>query len=653
MLHRFFLCVLFLFIPPLVLAANPATGWKPVTSQELKLTAKDLGDAEADAAILFREGTLRDDDIEGTNLLLYIRIKIFNDRGRRFADIQLPYKKELGKITDVSARTIKPDGTIVDVEARDIFDKLILKSSERTERAKVFSMPGVESGSIIEYRYRQIYPQGFRYFALDLQSELFIKQLTYQIQIPFMTNSDVRWVTFNVEDEKRFEPVWDGVFKINVENIQPFKREPMMPPELTVKMWGWLYYSDEFEQKPDKYWRDYAKRMYYRSLSETESTKAIRRVLANLINSTDSNQEKIAKIYKYLQSEIRNIGSNEKDDAENGENIELFKKNHSADETIKRRYGTPREINRLFVAMLRAAGFEARIIELVTRDENLFHQSFTDSFQFNGEACVIIGRDGALQFYDAGTAYCPSGFLAWEKEAVTALVYGDKDWRFIDTPVSDAERNNEDKKLLIKPYVDGHVDVEVESKVTGLRALELRQELKGLTRDEQRKHILASVRHRLPTATISESSVMVSDTIKPPNAVDNSYRFTLPQAATLTEKRLFLKPALLTRRDENFLPSSTNRQNNLRFYYPWSETERVVIETPTGYEIEQLPDAIDVDFGAAQYRAKFTTEGNCIIYERKLIINGINFTVKQYAILKEFFDRVHQSDRILISFKQK
>jgi hypothetical protein len=653
MLHRSLFFVLFLLVPPSTIAASPAVGWKPVTPQELKLTAKDLGDAEADAAILFRDGTLKDDDVEGTNLILYIRIKIFNDRGRRFADIQLPYKKELGKIVDVSARTIKPDGTIIEVEDSDIFDKLILKSSTRTERAKVFSMPGVEPGSIIEYRYRQVYPQGFRYFALDLQSELFIKQLSYNIQIPFMTNADVRWITFNVQDEKRFEPIWNGAFKINVENIQPYKREPMMPPELTVKMWGWLYYSDEFEQKPDKYWRDYAKRMYYRSLSETESTKAIRRVIATITNATDSNQEKIAKIYKYVQSEIRNIGSKDKNDVENTENIELFKNNHSADETIKRRYGTSREVNRLFVAMLRAAGFDARVVELVTRDENLFHQTFTDPFQFNDEACVIIGRDGALQFFDAGTAYCPLGFLAWEKESVIALMYGDKDWRFVETPVTDAERNNEDKKLKIKPHTDGQVDIQVETKVTGLRALELRQELKGLTRDEQRKQILASVRHRLPTATINESSITVSDTIKPPNALDNAYSFTLPQGATLTEKRLFLKPALLTRRDENFLPASTSRLNNLRFHYAWSETERAVIETPEGYHVEQLPDPIDFDIGAAHYHATFALESNCIIYQRKLVINGINFTVKQYAIMKDFFDRVHQSDRILISFRQK
>jgi hypothetical protein len=655
MLRRFVILLSLFVVAPLNPQNTVAASWKPVTAQDLKITAAEIGDPEADAAILFREGTLNDDENDGTSLKLYIRIKIFNDRGRRFADIELPYKVELGKITDVQARTIRPDGTAIEVEGRDIFDKLIFKNSNGTHRAKVFSMPAVEPGSIIEYRYRQSYPQGFRYFLLELQSELFIKQLNYRIVPPLISKSDVRWVTFNVQDEKRFQPVWDGSFNIRAENITPFKREPMMPPELTVKMWAWLYYSNELEMKPDKYWREYAERMNYRALSETSPTKTIRRIVETITTANDTADEKINRIYKYVQGEIQNIGVREEREEEPGKPpapSSSFKKNDAADSTIKRRYGTPREINRLFIAMLRAAGFDARVVELTTRDENFFQKSFADSFQFNSEVTAIMASDGSMKFYDPGTQYCPFGSLAWEKEAVTGLLYGRKDSRFVDTSVTEAERNNEDKKLLIKPFADGRVEVQIESKMTGLRALELRSEMTGLTREQQRNRVLAVAKDHLPTATINESSVVISDTLNPLNTVDASYKFTLPQAATATEKRLLLKPALLIRRDENFL-SATARVNSLYFHYPWSETERYVIETPGGYEIEQLPETVDIDIGAAHYRASFTRDGNHIIYERKLIVNAISFTARQYATVKAFFDQALQADRTFISFRQK
>jgi hypothetical protein len=88
------------------------------------------------------------------------------------------------------------------------------------------------------------------------------------------------------------------------------------------------------------------------------------------------------------------------------------------------------------------------------------------------------------------------------------------------------------------------------------------------------------------------------------------------------------------------------------FHYPWSESERVIIEPPAGYEIEQLPDPVNIDIGAARYLATFTRLDQRIVYERRLIVNAITFTVDQYPTVKAFFDRVHQADRAVISFKQ-
>src|SRR4051812_12800698 len=104
-----------------------AANWHAVSDEERRLTAADIGDPEADAAILFREGHLDDTSPDGTTLRVYLRIKIFNERGRRYADVQLPYRVELGRITDVSARTIRADGSVIDVTSRDIFDRVMLK----------------------------------------------------------------------------------------------------------------------------------------------------------------------------------------------------------------------------------------------------------------------------------------------------------------------------------------------------------------------------------------------------------------------------------------------------------------------------------------------------------------------------------------------
>ncbi len=635
-----------------MLAGRSGAGatWRPVSPQELKMKAADIGDPEADAAILFREGELNDNNAEGTGLKVYIRIKIFNERGRRYADVQLPYRLEQGRITDVHARTIRPDGTPVEVEDRDIFDKLLVKTSHGVWRAKVFSMPAVEAGSIIEYRYRQTYPQGFRYFALDLQSELFTKQLHYQIQPQTTSRLDVRWVSFNAPDAKRFAPVWDGTYDIKANDIPAFKREPLMPPDLAVKIWGWIYYSDEIEINPDKYWRNYSRRMYDRTGYETKPTGAIRRVVESITLSNESPQQKLARIYGYVQTEIHNISFNRERGAEGEADSEL-KRNGTADQTIRRRNGTSREINRLFIAMLKAAGLDARVAELTTRDENFFHRSFPDAFQFNSEVTAVVARDGSTQFYDPGTPYCPPGMLSWEKEGVSALVYDKRETRFLETPVTDAARSGEERKLAIATFADGRVNARVEAKLTGQRALEFRNNLVGLPPDEQRKLALNATRNLLPQATIDESSTTISNLTSATAPVELTYNFTVPQFITRAGSRLLLRPLLLTHRDES-LTAAPRRSNMMYFQYPWSESERVIIEPPAGYAIEQLPEPVNIDIGAARYQATFTRDERRIIYERRLMVNAITFTVDQYQTVKAFFDRVHQADSAVISLKQ-
>ncbi|HKG22413.1 MAG TPA: DUF3857 domain-containing protein, partial [Blastocatellia bacterium] len=488
--------------------ARASTNWRPVTPQDLKITAADIGDPEAEAVMLFREGELDDSSPEGTSLRVYIRIKVFNERGRRYADVQLPYRAELGRITEVRARTIRPDGSPVEVQGRDIFDKLLVKTGHGVWRTKVFSMPAVEQGAIIEYRYRQLYPKGFRYFALDIQSDLFTKELYYRIQPPLTTALDVRWVTFNAQDPKRFAPVLNDTYDIKVEDIPPFRRESLMPPEQSVKIWGWLYYSDEAETDPVKYWREYAKRAHDRANNETFPSRAIRRVVDSITLSTEGSREKVARIYDYIQNEIQNVGVGA--EGEDGPDDAKAKRNNTADETILRRYGTPREINRLFVAMLRAAGLDARVAELTTRDESFFHHSFPDAFQFNSEVTAVLGRDGAVQFYDPGTAYCPLGLLSWEKESVPALVYGKRDSLFVETPITEAAENNCFRTLTVTPSAEGGVSVRVEARTRGQRALEFRNEMSAATKDEQRKRIGGEVRQLLPGAGVDEESITIS-----------------------------------------------------------------------------------------------------------------------------------------------
>jgi hypothetical protein len=625
-------------------ARRGSSGWKPISDGDLRITAAEIGDPDADAAILFREGELDDDETEGTSLKIYVRIKIFNERGRRFADVQLPYRVDLGKITDVHGRTVKPDGTPLDLEGKDIFDKLVARSDRNVWRAKTFSMPSAGVGSIIEYRYRQTYPAGFRYFALDLQSELFIKQLVYRIKPKAASPLDMRWVTFNASDPDRFIPVWDGTYNIRAQNVAPFRREPLMPPEEAVKVWGWLYYSKDAETEPGKYWKLYGQDMYWRMMAETRPSQAMHKVIDAITLPSDSADEKIERIYSYLQNEIRNVTDGELES-------EKLKRSTTADETIKRRYGTARDINRLFVAMLRTAGFDARVGELTARDENFFHRTFADSFQLNSEVAAVVSPGHEPRFFDPGTPGCPSTLLSWEKEGVPALVYDKESPEFFTTPVSAASCNVATQRLTVRLLPDGRSEVRAVLELAGQRALEIRSTLKGRSHEDQRTVLALKLRESSPASAIDESSIKITGADVWEGPLTVSYNFIAPLFAPPTEKWFLLRPALLAHKDESLL-TSPKRMNNVYFPYPWSEEDRIEIQLPDGFTPEQLPDDVNVNIGVGSYRSSYKQERDRIVFTRNLTVNGFIILPQQYQTLKSFFDRAHEGDRGVLFLKR-
>ncbi len=127
-------------------------GFQPVSPDELKMTSEPKAPG-APAIILFREVD-RDDRGKTAHEDVYFRIKILSEEGRKYADIEIPFYKEEGNIVNIHARTIQPDGTIVDFTGK-AFDKSIVKARGVKYMAKTFTLPDVQVGSILEYYYTE------------------------------------------------------------------------------------------------------------------------------------------------------------------------------------------------------------------------------------------------------------------------------------------------------------------------------------------------------------------------------------------------------------------------------------------------------------------------------------------------------------------
>ena len=112
----FSLFLLLLAIVVMVTLPGWAVSYQPVSPDELKMTSEPKAPG-APAIILFRQVD-RDDRGLTAHEDVYFRIKILTEDGRKYADIEIPFFKEEGKVVNLHARTIKPDGTIVEFSGK-------------------------------------------------------------------------------------------------------------------------------------------------------------------------------------------------------------------------------------------------------------------------------------------------------------------------------------------------------------------------------------------------------------------------------------------------------------------------------------------------------------------------------------------------------
>jgi hypothetical protein len=156
--------------------------WKPVDPAHLALKAPVV-DKDAGAEAIFWEVQV-EFSFQKTVFVNYIRIKIFTDRGKeQCGKIELPYTSK-DKVDEISGRTIKTDGTIVELKKEAIFDSILAKRRGVKISAKTFAMPAIEPGAIIEYRWRER-RESYGYFArLNFQRDIPIQLVKYTLKPP-------------------------------------------------------------------------------------------------------------------------------------------------------------------------------------------------------------------------------------------------------------------------------------------------------------------------------------------------------------------------------------------------------------------------------------------------------------------------------------
>lgn len=622
--------------------------WRPLDPAELALKTSTI-EKDADAEALFWEVRLDDSQLGEFSLKHYIRIKVFTERGKESqSKVDLPFIGS-ARIKDIAARVIKPDGSILELKKDDVFEKTIVKAGGLKLKAKSFALPGIEPGAIVEYRWREVIPGGSAdKLRIQFQRDIPVENVTYFLK-PFQ---GMKYLPFNL-GETKFVKDKDGFYKFTVTNMPALREEPRTPPENQLRSWVFLYFSDETKLGPDDYWKNFGKAVFDVTKDLVKVDGEVKSAVGTIIGDASNAEEKLRRIYDFCRTKIKNLS----DDAAGltDDEKKKLKDNKSPGETLKRSQGTNSDVDFLFAALARAAGFEVHLALSGNRDDLFFTKNLSNEY-FLGSSFIAVRVGEKWEFFSPSEMYTDFGMLGWPEESQDALVLDPKEPFWVHTPMAGPESSLEKRTGKFRLLDDGTIEGDVRIEYTGHLGFE-KKEYNDDDSPAQREETLRSiVQKQMSTSELSEIKIEnVTDPLKP---FTYSYHLRVPGYAQRTGKRLFLQPEVFEHGKGSLFPSA-NRKYDVYFHYPWSEQDHITIELPSGFTLDNAdaPTSITPDMTKriCAQQIKISSDGHVIIYDRRFFFGGggnILFPVANYAAMKQLFDMISQGNDHTITLKQ-
>ena len=634
-----------------------AVDWRPVSPEELRQKTPKV-EPNADAEVIFWDVKIEDRYAAGDFLMVlnhYLRAKIFTDRGKeKFSTVEI---ERFGKrrIGDIRGRTIKADGTIIDLKKDSIFERDIVKAKGFKARGVTFALPNVEVGDIIEYQYREYRDNELaNYLPLEFQREVPMWEVTYHLrplQLPWLAYR-MQSVGFRLTNTP-FQQEQGGFSFTTMKNVPAFKEEALAPPDEVLRSWLLVYYEEDKKVVPEKFWKEVGKADWnvFKPLLKVDSE--VKRVASELVTGVTDDEAKLIKLDAFCRNKIKNIHDSEVEmtSAER----KAVKENKHPSDTLKQMAGTGTDIDLLFAALATAAGYDARFARIPDRGRHFFSPELPIKYFLQSNYSVAVNVGDKWHFYDPASKSVAPGTIRWREEGQRALISDPKGGFFEKTQFSPASASMRKRIANLKLSADGEIEGTLEYLFTGHVAADERNRYDNKTPAEIEEDWKARL-GIYGAPSISKFEMAQKDDASLPLVV--RMEFSAQGFCARTGKRILLEPGFFEHNSRAQF-TETNRKADIYFHYAYSEDDEVTIELPEGWELDKpsAPKSSKLsEVGNYEAKVRITADKRKVLYSRKfswgsegtLIIPG-----KNYAAVKNIFDFVQEQDHHVLTLRQE
>jgi hypothetical protein len=529
---------------------------------------------------------------------------------------------------------------------------------------KTFTLPNVQLGSIIEWKYTEFWDDFVFAPRWILQESLLQKKAKFSF-VPFQKSGyDIRdsrgdvkdhvyYQMFGLPESTVIKSVANNRMELELKDIPAFEEEDFAPPAELLKMRVNFYYGTTKMTKPEEFWRNEGKYWIKELDTFAGHSAAVSSAVSQVVTPTDTPEQKARKIYAYVQK-IKNLNYVSKDGRLEEMVVRDSKEKRTVENVIRANEGYRDEIARLFWGMARAANLTAYMMRVADRDEYFFQSTIPNPGQLTSEIVAVV-LDGKEVFLDPGTPLCPYGLLSWRHNSTQGMR------QMPDGSTALAVTPPANYKDAIGKRV-GHIILSDDGSAKGTVAIAwsgeeaLAHRLNGLKTDEagRKKELEDELKAVLP----SGASVQLDKATgweEPDAQLKANFIIEIPSYASNTGKRMLVPTNMFqTRSRQPFVHG--DRKHPVYFNYPYYEMDDTQITFPSAFHMENLAEeGTPVKTEYSLYKVKHNVAGNTVTISRDFAMAGIGFQQKDYPELRKFYTDVNarDSEQLVLSVAQQ
>jgi hypothetical protein len=576
----------------------------------------------------------------------------------------------------IEGRTIHPDGTVVPLTGRPD-DLLVSRSTTHNTNARVFTLPAVEVGSILEYRWTLQMGEGHVRGVTNDNQGFFNSALAasipywnVQLRIPIrkehfyynplsdlernvignqsITHFDsdgeiANYLLFSARLPARahVQPSPNRDYSLDLQDVPAIPREDNTPPE-QGRIYAVRFYYTPF-LAGDVFWSAKGKRWARDIDHAAEPSDEMRTAAAQITAGATGDEDKARKLYDAVQSLDNTNFSRQRSEAERSQ-LGLKRDVRGARQVWTEKSGTRNEIAVLYLGLARAAGLQVSAMLISDRRERIFDAGYLSLDQLTTNLVVlhIAGND---VFTDPGEKFLPFGQLGWSHMLCGGLLETSDGVSHAAITPSNLTKDAitaHAADLTINPQ--GSINGTVKILMNGPEALRWRQ--LNLTADgtEVQRRLNQFLPRLLPSG-ISGEIVSVQGLTTSAGYISIAVKVG-GQLGNLTGKRLLLPAFFFSTNSHEQFVSQEIREAPVDVHYAEQVIDDVVYHLPPGYTVESAPPAVQLPWPDHAALVIKTQSGPGTIDIKHVFARAfVLLDPKEYPTLRDYYQKIATSDQ--------